>query len=534
MTVRGLDAEFAARELGAGGVDNIVTNAERICAYEAQRIALTNEGVLAGLHAQFNLLKDEERHIEDRLRLAPPPGDLRRLRRKAVYYRSLTILLTVAGFAFALLTFAPFRLGWKAWLYCGGIAALTPFLVEKLLDGPRMERVVKAITAVAAVAALTGLMLLAVIRGNLLAEEIQANAAPAVIIDDAAPQPPPENTFYDSTLTLLRVTLLLLAFAMELGAGLALREAWRTAPDTSEDWKKLSTDLVQVRHGMAEIARQATTLRNEPAIFAARFWRDFYRGLLTNAARSAMTKLLLYMVATALLVPVPARAQAPERLNLVIALDLSRSVAVAGPDGKTEFQKNVDGVTRLLAQVPAGARVTVIGITDHSFTEPYILLRARVPDDPGYFGEQLRAARVQIVAAWKSRTAHLESNSSQTDIFGALELASQIFSLNSLKGRRALVILSDMREDTPELNLEFTHPIPPFGSVANRLGTLPDLRGVAIYVLGSSAPAQSTAYWQDLQRFWRAVFEQEGAELKIYSVLRETSPSMLFGMLPAQ
>ena len=40
---------------------------------------------------------------------------------------------------------------------------------------------------------------------------------------------------------------------------------------------------------MAEVLVQATMLRNEPEIFAARFWRDFYRALLSNAARSAMT-----------------------------------------------------------------------------------------------------------------------------------------------------------------------------------------------------------------------------------------------------
>jgi hypothetical protein len=33
--------------------------------------------------------------------------------------------------------------------------------------------------------------------------------------------------------------------------------------------------------------------------------------------------------------------------------------------------------------------VTVIGITDHSFGKPDILLSARIPDDAGYFGERL-------------------------------------------------------------------------------------------------------------------------------------------------
>jgi hypothetical protein len=118
--------------------------------------------------------------------------------------------------------------------------------------------------------------------------------------------------------------------------------------------------------------------------FAARFWRDFYRALLLNTTRNAVTKLLIAFFALVVLA-VP-RAHAENHLNLVIAIDLTRSVAATRPDGRSDFQKDVAGVTRLLAQIPAGSRLTVIGITDHSFAEPYILMLARVPDEPGYTG----------------------------------------------------------------------------------------------------------------------------------------------------
>ena len=114
------------------------------------------------------------------------------------------------------------------------------------------------------------------------------------------------------------------------------------------------------------------------------------------------------------------QVHAADRLNLVVAIDLTRSVATAGPDGKSEYQKNVEGVGRLLAKSPAGSRISVIGITDHSFVQPYILLSARIPDDPGYFGERLNAARSQLVQAWKRRAAHLEPDFRETDILGAL------------------------------------------------------------------------------------------------------------------
>ena len=101
-----------------------MTNAERICTYKRQQIELANQGPILSLEGEYRILVAEERRIEERLQMAPPPGDLRRLRRRAIYYWTITIILTVAGFFATLLSFAPFRLGWKSWLYCGGIACL--------------------------------------------------------------------------------------------------------------------------------------------------------------------------------------------------------------------------------------------------------------------------------------------------------------------------------------------------------------------------------------------------------------------------
>ena len=519
MTIPGLDAEDAAQQLGAAGVDNLVTNAERICTYEQQRIEFSNEGIIQALGEQYKILLAEEIRIEERLHAAPPPGDLRRLRRRGIYAWAITVLLTVAGFIFTLLTFAPFRLGWKSWLYCGGIAVVTPFLVEKLLEGPKMERVLKSLTAVAAVAGLASLMFLAIIRGDLLAQEIHQSAAPAVILDDAQPLPEPQNNFYSSTLVLLRSALLLMAFTMEVGAGLALREAWRSVSDNSEDWGKLRRELVEVRQAKVEIIRQATWLRNGPAIFAARFRRDFYRSLLSNAARSAMTKLLVLVIGVSFLAAY--RAQAEDHLDLVIAIDLTQSVAVSGPDGKSEFQKNVDGVTRVLTETPAGSHVTVLGITDHSFAQPYILLSVRVPDDPGYFGEHLSSARSQLVRAWKLRATHLDPHFQQTDIFGALLLASQVFAQKPDVGRKMLVIFSDMRQSSAGFDMESLPIVPTFMTLATRCGAVPALHNVQVHVLGADGAARSTAYWQSLRVFWGSYLQNAGATLESYSVLRE-------------
>jgi hypothetical protein len=179
------------------------------------------------------------------------------------------------------------------------------------------------------------------------------------------------------------------------------------------------------------------------------------------------------------------------------------------------------GVAQVLSRVPAGARVTVIGITDHSFTLPYILLRARVPDDAGYFGDRLDSARKQITTAWKMRSGKLAPQFPRADILGALALTQQIFATESNGSRRGLVIFSDMRESTPELDFEVMDTVPPFPAFAPRCGTVPDLRYVEIDVLGVDGAGRSTSRWQSVEMFWRGLSERTGAIVRQYSALRE-------------
>jgi hypothetical protein len=416
--------------------------------------------------------------------------------------------------------------GWKGYLYCLGIAIVTPFLLEQFLEKWNAERLFKGLAAIACMAALTSLVLLAMIRGNLFAQQMKDTAAPAIVFDDAQPQEPPpaENNFYEATFALLRLAMVFLALAMELGAGLALHEAWRIGADSSEDWQKLVNRLGEVRQRMLAISYEITMLQNEAHVFAARFWRNFYRAMLTHSVRSAMTKLLV--VAIAILLS-HGRALAQEQTNLVIAIDLSQSVAVVGPDQKTEFQKNVDGVTKLLARVPADSRVTVIGITDKSFAQPDILLSATIPGDAGYFDERLKSAQLQLVRSWKARSAKLRPAFRQTDILGALMLAREVFDQHRNAKEKVLVIFSDMRQQTRELDLESFSTVPSFDRIEKKrtkFGVL-NLNDVHIRVLGVDGAGKSLSYWQSLQEFWIEYFRACGATLESYTILRNSTPA---------
>ena len=506
-------------QLGAGGVDGVIANIEQYCAHETRRITLTNHCQIVAHKAELLLLAQQADDVADQLRDAPPPGDLRHFRRKKIFVSIITCLFSVTGFSLAVWTFAPFRLGWPGYLFCIGIATVVPFLVEQMLEGGRFEWITKGMIAVGTVAGFVSLMLLADVRGHLLAHEMQT--PPAVVFEDAQPdQPAPEDNFYADTLGSLRLATVLFSFAMELAAGVALRSAWAKPPQDAKEWQRRREELATLRSRMIAIAGEITRREDESGIFEARLWRDFYGAMLTRAVQSAARKLIIALVFVAVAAYAHGATQPPPPLNLVVALDLTKSVDVKGPDGKTEFQKNIDAVTQVLANIPHGAHVTIVGITNHSFTQPYILLSVSVPEDPGYFGERQNAARRELVLAWKRRSAALQPTFTATDILGALDLASQVFREQSLsRDRRMLILFSDMRNETRELQLE-SQSIPGAFNQAMGAERGPDLAHVTVFALGVDGAGSSTEHWREIEQFWRMYFAKSGAALDAFATLR--------------
>jgi hypothetical protein len=503
-------------QLGTESVEQSIKNLETYSMFAQQAITLRNQPEISALQAEGSLLMEEEKYLVEHLRHAPPDGDLRIRRAKALYSLTVTALLTVAGFFFALLAFEPYRLGWKAGLYCIGISVVTPFMVDQVLNRWNTKGLLKWTATVACAAALSGLLLLAIVRGKLVAQQLQAMSA-SIDFDDAQPsQGQPVNDFYLSTVLVLQILMLLLSLAMELGAGVALHQTWLMFAPDSEDWRKLRARLEEVRGRLKMLVFRIQTLESEAALFAATLYREFYRAMLTRAIRSAITRLSIFLLCIVPFLSVHAAAQ--HQHNVVIALDLTQSEAVKGPNGQSEFQQNIDAVTRQLATVPADSRVTIIGITDASFAQPYILVSAQISPDAGYFGERLNSARQQLMSVWKQRSRNLQPRFSHTDIIGALFLASELFK-QSPGSKNALVIFSDMRNSTPGVDLESPEAIPEDLLIKTRR-TVPNLKAVHTSILGVDGVGKSLAYCQSLQAFWSEYFTIAGADLQTFSALR--------------
>ncbi len=501
-------------ELGKEALSEAEDHGEHYCRHERQRIELTNQPKILALRAQCGHLNEQAAGLEDRIHEAPPTADVRTRQRKMWWYRILVALLSLSAFAFLIMAFEPFRMGWKGWLYSLGIAVLTPLLVDKTLDAweSRATLLWRAIVTTACLAAFGAQLLLAVVRGNIMREQV-ANPTPAIVIqDDTAVAETPHNDFYDESLGYLQLVMVLFAGALELGAGVAWREARRWGSPSGEDREALWAKLGEVRQEMIRCAYSASILEGEGAAFEAQFRRDFDRSFLKRARNGVLNKLLIGLIAVVLVGQ--ASAATPKRLNLVIAIDLSASVNTKGLDGKTDCERNIAAVSKTLTNAPAGSNVTVVGITDRSFTSPYILLRAKIGQDEGYFKERLKGARERLVATWQDKTKEERCRFKQTDILGSLFVISQLVQTPPSE-RTVLVIFSDMRQDmgggsgwnSGEMNIQDAVP----------------LKDVEVHVLGASGSGATLAQWQHLRASWTQYFRAAGAVVMSYSMLRDIS-----------
>lgn len=521
-----LKPEELGERLGLEAVERVVALAEQYCESERQRIELSNQPRIRTIEAELAIDADEFNRLDERLRLAAPPGDTRARRREASYRGAVALVLTTASFAFLLLTVDPYRFGWKGWLACAGAVTAVTWGLDKFLECWDRRGLIKVLATIGFAGAIASLAVLAVIRGEVLGQQLQSAETRTIEIDaedSVSPntQTQTQNSFYQDTLPLLKIAMALLALGMELGAGLALHDARRLANASGEDYEDLADRRRQVQEHMTTLLYESEARSLAGAIFAAGFWRNFHRAMLTHVQRNGLWKLVLLFLLTPLLGH--AQARPTEQLNIVIAVDLSASVASKGHDGRSDFEKNLAAVTSLLAKIPPASRVTVLGITEDSFSRPYILLSARTEDDPGYFEEKIAAARQQLIRVWRERSAKLEPRSSQTDILGAIVVAGQLLGQRADAERKLLVIYSDMLHVTRYLDLETKADISAGSALAKvaQEKLLPNLNGIEVHVLGATASRRDAGQWDRTRQFWTAYFAKAGASLASYSILRD-------------
>jgi hypothetical protein len=345
-----------------------------------------------------------------------------------------------------------------------------------------------------------------------------------VTIDDTdTPGPAPEtkSTFYEANATTLQLFMICLALAIDLGSGIALHRAFTQSSEADGEREAVSRELTVVRKRLGETVHEITALRNAPGLFAATFWREFYRTLVTQSLRSAVRKGVGFLLILSCFWSPHLRAQ--PRANVAVALDLSFSETMKDHDQKTAFQRNIDAITRLLETLSPGFRITVLGTTEDSIAGPVQLLKGELSSDPGYFGDRLAAGRAALVRAWRARAGRLQPTAPGTDILGTLFVASEILRREIRRAPGILIILSDMRNNTKVLNLEAPQLAAPEDLLKAMEGQhqIADLSGVTVYVAGANGGGRDLESWQIIKAFWTAYLEKAGAHCAGYSMLPE-------------
>ena len=504
-------------EEAANHVERLATD---YCECERDRIELANKPRVNELRVEGLALQKLESALDEQLKRLPPTDDSRPRVRSIFVHWATGILLAAAAFVFSLIAFEPFRLGPKAYLYCLGIAIITPFATEKFLETIKNEGVFRFIIAVVFLTALIGSGLLAVIRGNLLGREVEQDTPISVIDGDTPAENQPQNNFYRDTAQLLKVLMVLLTIAIDIGAGIAIHRAMELSAAAHNDRKAITLELEVARKRIGEVIFEITALENSPEVFERTFWRDYYRSLLRQTAQNSSIKL----AALALFISLfgAGRIAAQTKTELVIALDLSASETVRGHDGLTQFEKNARAIGQLLGETSTGTKITIIGITENSYGDPALLLSARTPTDPGYFGEKIARARNELIRSWNTRTEKLEPRAKGTDILGAVLLAGELFKEDAKSTNNILVMYSDMQNMTTDLDLEHS------GRFKSQIGTLrpssremPAMKGVSVYILGASMMRYQPQRRKQVRNFWLAYFADAGATVERYSSLAD-------------
>jgi hypothetical protein len=500
------------------GFEQTEHNALDYCAHERRRIELANQPEMEELKHRGRELQSDAKDLDNRIEQAIPVEDEELRRRKLQFYWFAALGLFGATIGLTIFTYQPFRLREAGWLIYVMVPIASLFFVHQTLTvwEHAVSWLLRLFVTTGCVCVLSANIGAGVIRGRILAESLAVVSAP-VVVDGEVIQA--ASNFYAQTALILGMVMALFALATEIGSGLAYHEVERWSRRAGESLAELRDKKTQNLAQQRPIARKVLELEGEPARYEEAFRRDLKRAGRNWSSRYEAAVMGILLLGLGLS---GTRASAQTHC-LVVAVDLTASVANArGLDGKSEMERNIASVTNVLQLAPPGSHLTLIAITNATFSSPYVLLQATIDGDPGYFQERIKTAHQVLVRTWQKRSATLVSRFGQTDIMGALVLASQAFAAQACR-QNMLFIFSDMRQETRELNLEpgDTVPVSRSLAVAERRRLIPDLKGVDAWVMGADDAGKSVAYWTSLRDFWGAYFTKAGANLRGYSTLRE-------------
>ena len=197
--------------------------------------------------------------------------------------------------------------------------------------------------------------------------------------------------------------------------------------------------------------------------------------------------------------------------HVVVFVDVSKSAQ----NSKDLFQSELLQIQEKLAP---GDKITIARITDHSLTAFRPIVNIELPkfefwaDNTRDHKTELTSSRAVIAKTVDDFFENIVW-SGKTDILNTLVLTRKI--LAEQKGRKILILMSDMIEDSAAFNFEKiafdSEQIEKIIELQRSKNLLPDLADVTVFVTGASAASAEKAH--DIESFWRAYFRETGAYL---------------------
>ena len=154
-------------------------------------------------------------------------------------------------------------MGGEVWLYCVAIGMVAAFWTDQTLARYGGCRLVGGICGVGVLAGLGGLLIMALLRGDILGLYLRTALTAGTLAG-----PPEDSTvgaeaFYANAVVRLQMLMGLLTLAMELGAGLALQEGRKLNLSAHQQAEQARTVLPAVEGEIVAIAGRLTLLEND-------------------------------------------------------------------------------------------------------------------------------------------------------------------------------------------------------------------------------------------------------------------------------
>jgi len=316
------------------------------------------------------------------------------------------------------------------------------------------------------------------------------------------------------------------SIGFELACGLCWSDFAKSRRDnTCNRLRKLEKELLQVEEQYLAALTELQILLSEPAQVHSRNWANFRRGL--SDAMSRLDPGKTGRVATLFLAGLLASQNifGADAVHLVTEIDLSMTETITAFGMKSQFEENMRSVPQLMASLPPGALVNVIGITNQTLINPFLILSATLSPDEGYLGSKLIRGRRDLISEWTRRTKGLMPTARHTDLAGGMVYAGQVFEQSKAR-RKILAIFSDGRNEQPgilDLESPDTINVVKAMKIVEAHGLIASLSDVDVYLFGAGdhTGKRRPEYLMSLKAFWTEYFRRCGGTLKLFSTTRD-------------